>query len=109
MDTFRKPQSAFRPETLSAFDMVFDEVWHELLADGTFQPLDTSRTRTRLAQKVLAFASYGWTEIQIKQLLLRAFRNEAARQHRIRRLQLVVDARPQRTAAASAISQNASV
>jgi hypothetical protein len=108
MGTFRRPQSVFTPETLSKFDVVFDEVWHELLADGTFQLLDTSQTRTRLAQKVLVFASNGWTEIQIKQLLLRAFRNEAARQQRTRRPQLVVDARPQGTAAASATSQHAS-
>jgi hypothetical protein len=104
MGAWREPQSAFRPETLSAFDQIFDEVWDELLADGTFRALDTGRTRTRLAQKVLAFASNGWTEIQIKQLLLRAFRNEAARQQRIRRPQLVVDARPKRTTAASVIS-----
>jgi hypothetical protein len=87
MRACREIQSAFRPEALFAFDLIFDEVWHELLADGTFRALDTSRTRTRLARKVLAFASGGWTEIQIKHLLLRAFRNEAAHQQRIRRPQ----------------------
>lgn len=89
-----EPQSAFRPGALSAFDLIFDEVWHEFLADGSFRALDTGQTRTRLARKVLAFAPHGWTEIQIKQLLLRAFRNEAARHLRIRRPQLVVNACP---------------
>jgi hypothetical protein len=70
---------------------------HNLLATSTYAPTDRQWS---LAQKVLVFASNGWIEIQIKQLLLRAFRNEAARQQRTRRPQLVVDARPQRTAAA---------
>jgi hypothetical protein len=84
MSVCREAQSPFRCETLSAFDLIFDEVWHALLADGTFRALDTSKTRTRLARKVLAFSSNGRTELQIRQLLLRAFRNEVLRQQRIK-------------------------
>jgi hypothetical protein len=90
-------RSAFRPEALSAFDKIFDEAWKELLADRVFPSsvLDTDETRTRLAQKVLTFASSGWTDNQIKQLVLRAFRNEAARRQRMKRPQLaLVDTRP---------------
>jgi hypothetical protein len=97
MTASRALRSAFRPEALSTFAQIFEEVWKELVADEVF-PLsgsDTGRMRTRLAQKVLAFASSGWTDIQIKQLLLRALRNEAARRQRARRSQLAaLDARP---------------
>jgi hypothetical protein len=89
MATYRTPRPAFKPEALSAFDVIFDEVWNELVADGSLQPTNVNQTRTRLARKVLAFASSGWSEIQVRQLLLRAFRNEAARNKRVRRRQSV--------------------
>jgi hypothetical protein len=41
-----------------------------------------------LAYKVLTFAATDWTEIQIRQLLLRAFRNEVARIQRAKSLGL---------------------
>ena len=41
-----------------------------------------------LAYKVLTFASTDWTEIQMRQLLLRAFRNEVARLQRAKSLGL---------------------
>jgi hypothetical protein len=63
---------------------------HNLLAASTYAPTDLQWS---LAQKV--FASNGWIEIQIKQLLLRAFRMRP----RVNSEQ-GVDTRPQRTAAA---------
>jgi hypothetical protein len=53
-----------------------DEVWGELLADGILSPSNLDAGRTRLAQKIITFASSGWSATQIKQLLLRAYRNE---------------------------------
>jgi len=74
------PRSAFGPEALAQLKPIFDEVWQELVSEGiTF---DVESTRTRLAYKVLSFASTNWTEMQMRQLLLRAFRNEAARLRR---------------------------
>jgi hypothetical protein len=87
MSAFRYPRPSFTPESLSVFDRIFDEVWTELVSEGTFEIADTRLTRTRLAQKILAFASNGWSKIQIAQLLLRAFRNEVAREKRDKRPQ----------------------
>jgi hypothetical protein len=77
------PRSAFGPEVLAQLKPIFDEVWKELVSEGIFEPpaFDVESTRTRLAYKVLSFAST-WTDMQISQLLLRAFRNEAARLRR---------------------------
>ena len=75
---------AFNPEVLAVCDQIFEEVLKELLEGAVSVPSisEVSRMRTRVAQKVLAIASSGWTDIQIKQLLLRTFRNEAnCRQH----------------------------
>jgi hypothetical protein len=77
----RAPRSAFTPEALSTFEQTMEEVWEELLADDAVSPsnLDAGQMRTRVAQKLIAFASSGWSAIQIKQLLLRALRNESRR------------------------------
>jgi hypothetical protein len=88
MSAFRYPRPSFTPEALSVFDRMFDEVWTELVSEGTFEIADTRFTRARLAQKILAFASNGWSKAQIAQLLLRAFRNEAAREKRGKRPQM---------------------
>jgi len=37
----------------------------------------STEMRTRLAQRLLRLARFWWTDTQIKQLLLRALRNEA--------------------------------
>ena len=62
--------------------------WKELVGEGVFElpALDEGSTRTRLAYKVLTLANADWTEIQMRQLLLRAFRNEAVRLRRIKSL-----------------------
>jgi hypothetical protein len=53
-----------------------DDVLTELLADGVLSGRDVDEARTRLAQKLMTFASSGWSVIQIRQLLSRAVRNE---------------------------------
>jgi hypothetical protein len=78
------------PEALSEFYAIFDEVWKQLLDEGLVSGFDTEQVRTRLAKKVLAFAFRSrWSHVQITQLVIRAFRNEVARQHRPRRPQRV--------------------
>lgn len=63
----------FTPEALSTFDLIMDDVWSELTADG----VTSDRTlRNRLAQKLIAFACQGRGDSQAKELLLRTFRNE---------------------------------
>ena len=88
------PRSAFGPEALAQLNLIYDEVWKELISEGIFSEgifeppaSDEGKTRTRLAYKVLTFASANWTEIQIRQLLVRAFRNEAARLQRTKHLE----------------------
>ncbi len=63
----------FSPEALSTLDLIMDEVWRELAADGV--PGDRVM-RNRLAQKLIAFACRGRADSQAKELLLRTFRNE---------------------------------
>jgi hypothetical protein len=80
MTTFRPRRVAFTPETLSTFDHTIDEVWEELLADDILahSGSDEDQLRARLAQKLINFASSGRSDAQIKQLLLRKFRNEVS-------------------------------
>jgi hypothetical protein len=88
MARFSQPRLAFGPEALAQLKPIFDDVWKELVSEGVFElpAFDEGSTRTRLAYKVLTFASSDWTEIQMRQLLLRAFRNEAARLQRTKSL-----------------------
>ena len=88
MARFSKPRSAFGPEALARLKPIFDDVWKELISEGVFEvpSFDEGSTRTRLAYKVLTFASTDWTELQMRQLLLRAFRNEVARLRRAKSL-----------------------
>jgi hypothetical protein len=68
---------AFGPEALSRFTQIIEDVTVDLLDDGL--PVELMRSeemRTRLAQRLLSFAHSWWTDTQIKQLLLRALRNE---------------------------------
>jgi hypothetical protein len=77
----REQRSAFTPEALSTFDHTMDEVWNELLTDEVvlIPNFDAGQMRTRLAQKLITFASSGWSAVQIKQLLLRTLRNDHRR------------------------------
>jgi hypothetical protein len=74
---FHRARIAFGPEALSRFTQIIEEVTADLLDDGL--PVELMRSeemRTRLAQRLLSFAHSWWTDTQIKQLLLRALRNE---------------------------------
>ena len=64
----------FSPEALDVLDHTIDEVWNELAAEGTAG--DDRALRTRLAQKLMSFACHDRDDVQAKELLLRAFRNE---------------------------------
>ena len=90
MARFSQPRSAYGPEALARLKPIFDDVWKELISEGVFEvpSFDEGSTRTRLAYKVLTFASTDWTELQMRQLLLRAFRNEVARIQRAKSLGL---------------------
>jgi hypothetical protein len=72
----KEQRTAFTPHALSDLDHIMNEVWKELVADGVFSPTNFNAARAKLAQKVITFASSGWSAVQIKQLLSRALRNE---------------------------------
>ena len=85
MSTTREPQRAFTSEALSSFEHAMDDVLTELLADGVLSNRDVDEARTRLAQKLMRFASSGRSVIQIRQLLSRALRNEqSSARHRMK-------------------------
>jgi hypothetical protein len=63
----------FTPEALSTLELIMDDVWSELAADGV--ACDWT-LRNRLARKLIAFACQGRADSQAKELLLRTFRNE---------------------------------
>jgi hypothetical protein len=67
---------AFGPKALSRFTNILEEVAVELGDDGIL--MRSTEMRTRLAQRLLRLARFWWTDTQIKQLLLRALRNEAS-------------------------------
>ena len=67
---------AFGPKALSRFTNIIKEVAVELGEDGVM--LRSTEMRTRLAQRLFGIARFWWTDTQIKQLLLRALRNEAS-------------------------------
>jgi hypothetical protein len=69
------------PDALAKVSTLFDEVWNELLLDGV-PDADVAGSRERLARTLFSLARAPWTDAQIRQLLIRAFRNEAARSQR---------------------------
>src|SRR4026208_299741 len=76
---FDRTRIAFGPEALSRFTQIIEEVASELVGDGVpAAQVRSTEMRTRLAQRLLRLARFWWTDTQIKQLLLRALRNEAS-------------------------------
>ena len=74
-----RARTAFGPEALSRFTQILEEVTLDLIGDGVPAELMRSKEmRTRLAQRLLAFAGSWWTDTQIKQLLLRTSRNRTS-------------------------------
>ena len=71
---------SFTPDALARFSRLFDEVWKELLEEGVLDATHDPRlARRRLAKTLFRLARSPWSDIQMRQLLIRAFRNEAAR------------------------------
>jgi hypothetical protein len=72
-----KARIAFGPEAMSRFRQIIEEVSLNLIEDGlTAELVRSYEMRRKLAQGLLGFASHWWTDTQIKQLLLRALRNQ---------------------------------
>jgi hypothetical protein len=75
--TIQELRTAFGPESLTRFTRILEEVMVDLIGDGIPAVVVRSiETRTRLSHMLLGFARSWWTDTQIKQLLLRALRNE---------------------------------
>jgi hypothetical protein len=64
----------FGPQALSRFTHIVEEVAVELGDNRVLR----CEMRRRLAQKLFGLARFWWTDTQIKQLLLRALRNEVS-------------------------------
>jgi hypothetical protein len=72
-----KARIAFGPEAMSRFSQIIEEVSLNLIDDGlTAELVRSDEMRRKLSQRLLGFASGWWTDTQIKQLLLRALRNQ---------------------------------
>src|SRR4026207_2463006 len=83
MPSSRQPRHSFTPDALARFSRLFDEVWKELLEEGVLDAThDPQLARRRLAKTLFHLARSPWSDIQMRQLLIRAFRNEAARLQR---------------------------
>jgi hypothetical protein len=79
----RRLRNSFTPDALARFSRLFDEVWKELLEEGVLDAThDPWLARRRLAKTLFCLARSSWSDIQMRQLLIRAFRNEAARLQR---------------------------
>jgi hypothetical protein len=70
---------SFNPEALSQIALIVDDVWKELAKESAY---GASGGRTFVARKVFQLADAQWSAIQIKQLLLRAVRNEISLRRR---------------------------
>jgi hypothetical protein len=84
---------SFNPEALNQIALIVDDVLKELAQEGadsaSLNTVNTVARRNYVARKVFQLAQAKWTAIQIKQLLLRAVRNEISlrrRKDRARRL-----------------------
>jgi hypothetical protein len=72
---------SFTPDALARFSRLFDEAWKELLEEGVLDATHDPRlARRRLAKNPVPCSP--WSDLQMRQLLMRAFRNEAARSQR---------------------------
>ena len=78
-----KVRIAFGPEAMSRFSQILEEVSLNLIDDGlTAELVRSDEMRRKLAHRLIDFASHWWTDTQIKQLLLRALRNQIAASRR---------------------------
>jgi hypothetical protein len=72
---------ALEPDSLAKLASLFDNVWRKLVLEKLVKPGASSRSL--LAKRVFHLARSRWSESQIKQLLERSFRNDAARLKRM--------------------------
>jgi hypothetical protein len=77
----RAPRTSFTPDSLGKLASLFDDVWRKLVLEKIVKPGASSRSL--LAKRVFHLARSRWSESQIKQLLERSFRNDAARLKRV--------------------------
>ena len=85
MSSPRRLRNLFTPDVLARFSRLFEAVWKELLEEGVLDAThDLRLARRRVAQTLFSLAHSSWSDIQMRQLLVRAFRNEAARSQRAR-------------------------
>jgi hypothetical protein len=83
MARLESSRCSFNPETLSQIALIVDDVWKELSTEGAHDAsLGFDAGRTYVARKVFQLAQAQWSAIQIKQLLLRALRNEISLRRR---------------------------
>lgn len=79
-----EPRTSFTPDALAKFAALFEEVWSELVLTRVLEPdADADSSRSRLAKRVFRLARSRWSDSQIRQLLMRALRNEATRLRRV--------------------------
>jgi hypothetical protein len=104
MMTIKMERSAFSPEALSNFDLIMDEVFSELRAERPHLVGSTEHLlRAKLARKMIVIAGAGRSSSQIRQLLLRAIRNEwLAARHRFPHRSFNATREPQMTGSATA-------
>ncbi len=77
-------RSSFTPDILAEFANLFDEVWNDLVLGKVIDPTaGAEKHKAKLAQTIFRLARSPWSDVQIKQLLVRAFRNEVARSQRV--------------------------
>ena len=72
MSTPIRSRCSFTPEALAKFASLIDDVERELALETP----EHHPSRSSLAKKAFALARYPWTYKQLRELLLRAFRNE---------------------------------
>jgi hypothetical protein len=83
MARLESSRRSFNPEALSQIALIVDDVWKELSTEGVYDAsLGLGAGRTYVARKVFQLAQAEWSTIQIKQLLLRALRNEISLRRR---------------------------
>jgi hypothetical protein len=83
MARLESSRCSFNPEALSQIALIVDDVWKELSTEGAYDAsLGSGAGRTYVARKVFQLAQAEWSAIQIKQLLLRALRNEISLRRR---------------------------
>ena len=76
-------RGSFNPEALRQIAFMVDDVWEELAEEGLYDAsMSLTAARSHVARKVFQIARARWTSTQIRQLLVRALRNEVSSRKR---------------------------